>query len=195
MYRITLALMASILTLAVSADAAIRITFVQDGADVVGEFSGSIDPTGLQADLFGNAFGRGGFIDYSIDSLLIGPDSSGFDVEGFEVTGPLEVEANDYVLADPALASGDLILVLFRAQRVFLPSGYDGRELSGRSVFPGVSLVALGLAGRQYEFTFMNGEQLTVSFAAVPVPAGAVLFLPVAGFAFAARMWPGHQRK
>lgn len=191
--RVTTGLAASILALfsfAEPAEASVLWQFSEQGSDLVGSFSGSLDLTGAVSDL---GFGPGSILSPGATSLF----STSVTTIGFSVVGPgapfgtagsgvLGTSTGDSLaVTSYGIGTGDLFFSLNVA-----PSYLSGASLAGEVTFANESFASLGItAGSSFVFT-LPSDTLTVAFGEttpVPLPAGGALLIGALGLMRALR--------
>lgn len=172
------------------ADAAATFTFVEQGGDVVGSLSGSLDIAGLSS--VSDSFG-GASIDAGLAFLRSAP-AAAVAMLGYDVAGPLFLGPGGGDVAASARAGLALNLFggLIGGGLLFLDAGYgSGDAMTGSMTFGGADFAALGVTPGSYTYVLANQDTFTVVFqeTAVPAPAslpllaGALGMLGLAGLA------------
>lgn len=159
---------------ATGAHSAVVGSFTQNGTDVLFQFAGSIDLTGMSTyasthtennasvkadNFFGTRDGTYRFWSSSIS----GPTGIGSGSTQFSTTD----------------VTGDIFFLNTVYDNIGLATTYtSGSHLSGSATFAGTTLAGLGLTGGTYLWTLANSDtiELTVG-ATVPVPASGALLL------------------
>ncbi|WP_136444017.1 hypothetical protein [Pacificoceanicola onchidii] len=185
--RVTTGLAASILALfsiAEQAEASVLWQFSEQGSNLVGSFSGSLDLTGAAPDL---GFGPASILAPAGTSLF----SSSVSTIGFSVVGPgapfgtygsgaLGTSTGDSLaVAAYGIGTGELFFSLNVA-----PSYISGAPLAGEITFANESFASLGItSGSSFVFA-LPSDTLTVAFGEttpVPLPAGGALLIGALG--------------
>lgn len=148
------------------AQAAVVMTFVEQGADVVGTLSGSLNISGISTFSAGK-FGSG--VTPSLGGVFFGPSEPSaisflHDFEGYTFgTGAYSFTTS----------TGSPFAILASDNQVFLPNGYtSGGSLSGSMTFANTDFATLGIVAGTDQFMIATGDTITVTFqtAAIPVP-------------------------
>ena len=153
-----------------SVQAAVIVTVVETGGDVVFSGGGSLDLSGLGFD--GNFPINGSQIDPIIGLLALGPASA----TTIDTYGPL-LTTPTYGTGGNTLASsgtGDVFGVRSVSPGVGVPTGYiSGGALSGSSTFAGETFASLGITPGTYVWSWSSD---TFTLNVVPIPAAVWLF-------------------
>lgn len=179
---------------ATSGNAAIIVTMVESGGDVVATGSGTANLTGLT--LFSSPtavlFGKNA----SAGVLILGPGpSQGLASIYKGISGPASFGATGTDLASSGL--GDVMGVSFSGadDLLLLPVGYvSGTALNSSLTFAGDTLASLGVTPGIYVWNWGSGadaDSFTLSIGnvtAIPVPSAlSLLAFPLAGLFFSRR--------
>jgi hypothetical protein len=159
------------------ARAAYVLTLTQEGPNVVGTGSGTIDLTDLS--FFENETDVPGSITPSMPEIATGPSPSSISIYG-DATAPPNFGSGG--LVETTIGSGDLVGT--DEFEIAVPEGYvSGDKLSSSSTWDGETFKSLGVTPGVYKWTWGSGadaDSFTLD-AVVPEPSTWVMML--AGFA------------
>ena len=161
------------------ATAGIIIDFNESGSDVIGSYSGTINPSALS--LF-NTVGQGGgaivpsgpCVAFSSGSLVT------LDRYNFNPIGSFD-PFGSFVFTIASSSSGDDIRFDGGVNQMALPQGYAGGSLTGSMTFLNKDFTTLGLTEGNYQYTFgqigavTDTVSINVNRAQVPAPATLAL--------------------
>jgi hypothetical protein len=177
-----------------SADAAVLISVVQQGNDLVASGSGSLDTTDLTFLGTGGGFGENFDPSYAIVRLGSISSSNVMDsVFSGNISGPSSFGTIN-LFEVPTSGSGDQFGIFGNGVDIFAPLNYvSGTNLSATDTWSNATLNSLGLTPGTYVYTWGTGpdaDSLTVQIgavAAVPEPSTwATMLLGFAGVGFMA---------
>lgn len=155
----------AVVSLASSAQAAITVTFAEQGSDVILTYSGSWDTWNFQG-VVGQenaVFGRG-LANFSAE----GADGGG--------NGGMTIQAGQWVsgIFSPSSFEGDSIG--WNASLIYAPNNYvQGDPLSGSMTFNGTDLATMGLTAGDSGYFEGGGNRVDFSVQAVPEPSSLFL--------------------
>jgi hypothetical protein len=159
------------------ANAAFLLDIEQDGGNVVGNGSGTINTSALS---FLVSEPVPPFVSPSGGTAVLGPASPVSGNAWVTASGPNNFGAGSNAYA--STGSGDLVGISGFSGEILLPLGYDsGAALSDSATWDGTTLSALGLIDGSYVYTWGTGptaDSFTVQIGpvAVPEPASAAVF-------------------
>jgi hypothetical protein len=162
------------------ADAAATFTFVEQGGNVVGTLSGSLDITGLSS--IGDSV-DGASVDSGLAFLRSAP-AAATGMLGYDVAGPLFFGPGGGNVA--ASARSGLALNLFGGLigggLLFIESSYSsGDAMTGSMTFAGTGLAGIHVTPGSYTYTLRNQDTFTLVFREVPAPASLPLLAGALG--------------
>lgn len=157
------------------ADAAVVVTMLEVGSDVVMSGGGTIDTDGIP---FSSTAASNSLLFPSFRAFIVGPSNfTTFDFYA-PVSGPDAFGLGQVTVASSG--TGDRFGLL--SGLVAVPEGYaSGAALSGTAIFTGANFASLGVSVGTYVWAWGSGadaDTLTLQIlptAAVPAPASALL--------------------
>lgn len=188
----SVSLLAVALASAGLSEGSIVINFTQEGTDVVGAYSGTLDTTGSGGALtfegqnitptsgrFTALYGlppSGSFVSFSRVNWATGQEMPAFGTAGgaFSATS-FSISAGNSLRIDQTGVSFD-------------PGYTSGSQLAGSLTWAGKSLADLGLTTGNYVGETVNGDSVTLNVGAIPEPSTYGFLLGAAGLAAAIRL-------
>lgn len=157
---------------ATTASASVVFDIYDSGTDMVFEFSGSLDT---------DSFSTIGPV-FNLSTAGLGPTFFGVRTGEYQFYNAMGTGPSDLGVTT-TLFSGDVLGDTFfynHGTNVFgVSTSYvSGDDMSGSATFAGTEVSSTGLTDGTYQWTFGNGETLTLNVGAttpVPVPAGVLL--------------------
>lgn len=180
--KIAVAAIAAVVGLsgAKTADAAVVLTMLEVGSDVIVTGGGTVNTDGFSIGL--NALTFGGAIDPSIASITLGAGGSAIFLPG-AISGPASLGPGMLVFASSE--SGDVFGIDLSRPGLFLPASYvSGAPLSTTATFASQTLTTIGVTPGTYVWSWGTGPDLDTltlligpdaAAARVPAPATALL--------------------
>ncbi|MEM0943307.1 MAG: VPLPA-CTERM sorting domain-containing protein [Pseudomonadota bacterium] len=171
----TLGALALLLASATTAQSAAVFAFNEDGSDLVGVLSGTLDLTGATINQGALSAPVVPFLDAREAVVVGGPGDRAVFIS-YDLAGPSSFGSGN-------IATGTYVGDLFALDSLFgvlqLSDTFTGGSLSGTLRVPDVSLADLGLTGTEFTFSLTNAETVTVTFGVtqIPVPAALPLYL------------------
>jgi hypothetical protein len=163
---------AALLMVIGQAHAAVIITAVETGGDVVFSMAGgqSIDLSGLS---FFSNISESSRVFPSAPLVLVGPTSLFGDLyEGLTVSGVFGTGFNQFA------SSGSGITFGVSGGQIMVPTGYVSNTVLGASsaTFSGETFASMGIIGGNYVWTLGGVDAVTLQIPNVPIPAAFWLF-------------------
>lgn len=164
---LTLAAMVGVASAPDTASSAVVLSFVEDGAGVVGTLSGSLNLEGAIS--AGTVFAGAAILWPSVGVVQIGPGLGLYDA--YQLSPVAGWGSGDATLAHFSSGSQFGLRTNFSGAVVTVAQGYlSGSPLSGSITFLGRTFSALGVTPGTYVYNLPN-DTITVSFSAIPLPA------------------------
>ena len=188
-YGTFLAVLACILG-AVPAKAALIITFVQNGSDVVASGAGSLDFTSLA---FSNFDFSNPYVDASAGAVLLSPTPSvGTDVYLGNISGPTTFGGGGH--SDATSGTGYVNngsgagVIGGGTPEILVPEGYNGEAFTVSATWANTTISGLGLTPGTYVWTWGTStpDSLTVVIPGTATPEPSSLLLIFGGLSLIA---------